>query len=269
MSFADRVRGPQRRTVPFLKQRHRLLGALTLLGFVSVAGCAALRPGSGGAGSPVSHDVNGELAAAVADQYAPGEYVVGPDDLLVVTAHDITEDAEEEAEDDAPQEVRARVSQAGEITLPLIGAVEVAGLTVPDIEELLRERYRTYILEPQLSVRIEEYRSYRVSVLGYVERPGLYELQGQRSLLEVLNLAGGLGPHAGAQVQITRRTRSGVRTHYVDLDRVVRDGDMRFNVPVRAGDVIYVPKVASGAAVGQLHRPWPGAGAREDRAVGA
>jgi polysaccharide export outer membrane protein len=83
-----------------------------------------------------------------------------------------------------------------------------------------------------------------------VQRPGLYDLQGPRSLLEVLNLAGGLGADAAMRVQITRRTRSGLRTHYVDLERVMQDGDMRFNVPVRPGDVIYVPR-ADGEVVGR------------------
>ncbi len=218
--------------------RRAAMSAAVALLTLAGAGCATFRTPDSDTDPRASAGVaNEELAAAMADQYAPAEYVVGPEDLLVVTVHDLAE------EESGPQELRVRVTQGGEISLPLIGAVEVAGRTIPDVETLLRDRYRAYIHEPRLSVLVGEYRSYRVSVLGHVERPGFYELQGQRSLLEVLNLAGGLGADAAMRVQITRRTRSGVRTHYVDLERVMRGGDMRFNVPVRAGDVIYVPEM--------------------------
>jgi polysaccharide export outer membrane protein len=150
-----------------------------------------------------------------------------------------------------------RVAPDGVVTLPLVGAVPVAGQTVRAIEELLRDRYNTYIYEPHVTVRVEEFRRLRVSVLGYVQRPGFYQLEGQGTLLEALSVAGGLDERAGTTVEITRRTRRGVRTHAVDLDRVVHNGDMRLNVPVRAGDVIYVPAAGTrhtsgdGVAVGE------------------
>jgi protein involved in polysaccharide export with SLBB domain len=83
-----------------------------------------------------------------------------------------------------------------------------------------------------------------------VQRPGFYQLEGHGTLLEALSVAGGLDARAGTTVEITRRTRRGVRTHAVDLERVVRNGDMRLNVPVRAGDVIYVPAAGAGHTAG-------------------
>src|SRR5262245_2146467 len=105
------------------------------------------------------------------------DYEIGADDLLEVTLFDI------EAKNGEPRHVDTRVSQSGAITLPLVGTVTVGGQTAVAAEQTLRDHYRRFIHDPQVTVFIKEFRSYRVSVVGYVEKPGVYEVSGQRSLL--------------------------------------------------------------------------------------
>jgi polysaccharide export outer membrane protein len=187
--------------------------------------------------------------AAVGERQAIREYLVGPEDLLEISLYDI-EDASGE-----PRRIPARVSQTGVITLPLVGQIEVAGNSAVEIEGLLRERYREFIHEPQITVFVKEYRSYRISVVGHVENPGLFEVSGEKTLLEILGMAGGLNKDAGTMVQLTRQTQKGLRTHYIDLDRLVRGGDLRFNVPLRPGDVVSVPKAGVFYVEGSVKNP--------------
>jgi len=119
----------------------------------------------------------------------------------------------------------------------------------------LRKRYKKFIHEPQITVFIKEYRSYRVSVVGYVEDPGLYEISGDKTLLAALGMAGGLNDAAGTTVRLTRRTDKGLRTYYIDLDRVLLEGDMSLNVPLLAGDVVNVPKAGIFYVEGSVKNP--------------
>jgi polysaccharide export outer membrane protein len=80
-------------------------------------------------------------------------------------------------------------------------------------------------------------------------------VQGDKTLLEVLGMAGGLNREAGNMLEVTRRTSNGLRTHYVELDRLMREGDLRFNIPLRPGDVITVPKASVFFVAGSVNKP--------------
>jgi polysaccharide export outer membrane protein len=92
-------------------------------------------------------------------------------------------------------------------------------------------------------------------VVGYVEKPGVYEVSGQRSLLEVLAMAGGLNARAGKTLQISRGGEDKLETIVVDLDRLSRDGDMRLNLAMMPGDVVNVPKAGVVYVQGSVKKP--------------
>jgi polysaccharide export outer membrane protein len=194
--------------------------------------------------------LNGQIAMAASQgRRHTADYRIGPDDLLEVTLFDI------EGKNGEPRQVPVRVTQSGVVTLPLIGQVEVGGKTPVEAEAVLREHYRRYIHEPQIAVFVKEYRAYRVSVVGYVEKPGVYEVTGERTLLEILAMAGGVNDKAGKTVQISRRHDDKLETLFVDLDRLAQEGDMSLNLTMISGDVVNVPRAGVVYVEGSVKKP--------------
>src|SRR5436853_4394106 len=124
----------------------------------------------------------------------PQDYRIGFDDVLDISVFEAPELNRE-----------VRVSSAGEISLPLLDSVHVAGLTPREselvLEELLR---RTYMKDPHVSVFVREMQSHPVSVLGAVRKPGRFQVRGSKTLLEILSLAEGLADDAGETAIIMR-----------------------------------------------------------------
>ena len=126
-------------------------------------------------------------------------YVLGPDDQIVIRAIDAPEIS------DKP----ILIGTNGNITLPLIGRVKAGGLTVEQLETELNTRLKEYVRDPQVSVTVAESRSHPVSVFGAVTKPGVIQLQGRKTLYEVLSMAGGPRETAGSSLTVTRRRENG------------------------------------------------------------
>jgi len=223
-----------------------------LLGFFLLAsGCFARRQPQIPQAASEPNEIaalNRQIAQA-ASSTPKRDYTIGAEDLLEITLYDI------QSADGEPRVLKARVSASGNIVLPLVGQVKAAGLTTAGLEQRLREKFKRYIRDPQLTVFVKEYRSYRVSVVGYVEKPGVLRISGQKSLLEVIAMAGGLDKEAGKTVQLTRKTKSGVKTVVIDLDRLSRQGDLALNLTMAPGDVVTVPKAGVFYVVGSVKKP--------------
>lgn len=142
------------------------------------------------------------------------DYRVGPNDLLDVEVLDLDKD-------NAKRTVR--VNAAGAISLPLIGAIVVAGLTAQQVEAHIAARYsEKYLQNPQVSVFIKEFTTERITVDGAVVKPGIYPLTGQITLLRALALAGGFGQIADSnEVMLFRVNEKGQRQVAVfDVDKI-------------------------------------------------
>jgi len=199
------------------------------------------------ASSQRAEEINKALSAA--SQQSSGasrDYRLGPDDLVQITIYNIPE---QEARI-TPRTVTLRVSQDGMIVLPLIGSMEVRGKTTADLERDLNQRYTKFIRNPQVGVLITEFRQ-RVSVMGAVQRPGVFELTGLKTVVDALALAGGVTEKAGNQVHIYRQDASGARQSIViDLMMLANSGGQvmgpngpaSVNMPLQAGDVVNVPQ---------------------------
>lgn len=193
---------------------------------------------------------NQDLALMAAQAAAvPAEYLVGPEDLIEVTLYDIANT------DGEPRMVMARVSNSGFITLPYIGKVRAAGFGPLGLEEELRTAYLKFIHDPQITVFVREYRSFRVSVVGNVEQPGVLELRGRKTLLEALALAGGLNDEAGRSIRLSRATPDNVQSVVINLDQLAQSGDLRLNPSLLPGDVINVPKAGTFYVEGMVKQP--------------
>jgi polysaccharide biosynthesis/export protein len=180
------------------------------------------------------------------------EYRVGPKDVLKITVW---------GHDDLSRQVV--VSADGSFQFPLVGDIRAAGLTPGGVETLLRDLLgKDYLVNPQVSVSVQEYRSQRVFVLGEVEKPGTYAMTGQTMLLDVLSQAGGPGKSAGRQVVVVRFPLSegpltpgaaNSVTLRANLKRLL-DGDAGENIPLQNGDTVFVPKLTSFFVLGEVIR---------------
>lgn len=180
-------------------------------------------------------------------------YQVGAKDVLKITVF---------GHDDLSR--AAVVSAAGAISLPLLGDVPVAGLTVGQIETRLRELLgKDYLVDPKVAVSVHEYHSQRVFLLGEIEKPGTYALSGKTMLLDILSLGGGIGKTAGRQVVIVRSGRTdgpadpgaaGTQTMRISLQRLL-DGDPSANLELSSGDTVIVPRQSSFFVQGEVLKP--------------
>jgi polysaccharide export outer membrane protein len=199
------------------------------------------------AGSQRAEEINKALSAAAQQSSgASRDYRLGPDDLVQITIYNIPE---QEARI-TPRMVTLRVSQDGLIVLPLLGQIEVRGKTTGEVERELNVRYAKFIRNPQVGVLVMEFRQ-RVSVMGAVRKPGVFELTGPRTVVDALALAGGVTEVAGNQVHIYRQEPSGAWQNIaIDLMMLANTGGQftnaagsaPINMPLQAGDVINVPQ---------------------------
>ena len=127
--------------------------------------------------------------------FDPREYVIGPEDVLDINVFE------------APEMNRdVRVSASGEISLPLLGAVAAGGFTPRELETALEKLlHQKYMKDPHVSVFVRDMQSHPVSVMGAVRKPGIFQIRGSKTLLEILSLAEGLADDAGEDVIILRR----------------------------------------------------------------
>jgi polysaccharide export outer membrane protein len=143
-----------------------------------------------------------------------------------------------------------RVNASGELSLPLIGQVPVAGLTSQAAEQLIATRYEEkYLRDPQVSLFIKEFTTRRVAIEGAVLRPGVYPMTGQLTLLRALALSGGFAPYADInQIVVYRNGAGGAREQFAyDLDKV-RAGQV-MDPDIRSDDVIVVQRNARRTAL--------------------
>jgi polysaccharide export outer membrane protein len=130
---------------------------------------------------------------------APPTYVLGPGDEVTIWAFGIDEIAAHPI----------RIDLNGYLDVPVAGHVKAAGLTVDQLRDELTTDLLKQIKHPQVTVSVTDLRSQPVSVMGAVNKPGTYQLQGQKTLLEVLSLAEGVKSDAGNSVRISRSIDQG------------------------------------------------------------
>lgn len=160
------------------------------------------------------------------------EYKIGPKDLLEINVFELPE-----------LNQTVRVSEEGSITIPLVGRVMIDGLAKDEVErklaELLEEKY---VKKAQVSVFIKEYQSKQVAVIGAVGEPGMYELVGNLTLLQMISKAGGFTENASNELFVLRKENNGSPAALrINLEELLMNGNPKLNIPLQANDVINVP----------------------------
>ncbi|GAC1516353.1 MAG: hypothetical protein NVS1B11_36770 [Terriglobales bacterium] len=169
---------------------------------------------------------------------------LGSGDLLEVNVYNVPE-----------LTTKSRVSDRGDIYLPLIGYVRVAGLTPDEAQEIIQKKLSDggFVKDPHVTIFIAEYTSQAVTVLGEVAKPGPYPVMGEQRLYNLLSAAGGLTEKAGRTVTIDHRSSpdSPITIHLADGLAQTSDS----NVAVEPGDTIVVERAGLVYVVGDVGRP--------------
>jgi polysaccharide biosynthesis/export protein len=209
---------------------------------------------------------------------------IGLDDLLNITIFEAPE-----------MNSIVRVSASGDISMQLLGAVHAAGLTPMQLEsELQAQLRRSYMKDPHVGVFVQELQSHPVSVVGAVKMPGVFQIRGTKTVIEVLSMAQGLADDAGDTVLImhsggrdepgysagqplpqtgvapaarpqaklakTDGTQSAViettsQIEEINLKMLLESSNSALNVPVRPGDIVKVPRAGIIYVVGEVNKP--------------
>lgn len=185
----------------------------------------------------------------LAAQPSADDYRVGIDDVLVVSVLQ------------APElNTSARVSQLGTISLPLIGEIPVAGLSSHEIAAAVATKLREkYIREPEVSVQVTDTQSHGVSVIGAVKKPGVVQIRGTKTLLEVLSLAEGVTDDVGEDIVVVHapdQNHTGDRASTtIKVKSLYEAGDAAANIAIEPGTVIKVQQAAMVYVVGEVKKP--------------
>jgi polysaccharide export outer membrane protein len=191
-------------------------------------------------------------------ELALSTYALGPGDQVSVSVLDLDEMGKEPY----------RVDMGGNLRLPLAGSIPVTGLSVDQTADLIGKRLTAYLRNPDVTVTLIEMRSQPVSVLGEVRSPGVIQLNGQKTLFEILSLAGGLSPDAGYGIRITREKQWGkIPLPGAKLDdkgefwfaevnvKEIMDGNSpENNIQMKPKDVVTVPKGVMVYVLGAVKR---------------
>ncbi len=186
-------------------------------------------------------------SGALAQAAANAEPVLGPGDQVRMTVYQ-----------NPDLSVEQRVSELGSIAVPLIGAVRVGGLSVPQAQALVEKMLRDggFVIKPQVTIQTVQIRSSQMSILGQVAKPGRYPIESVGSKVsEMIATAGGVLP-GGADVFTLVGQRDGKPVKLdIDLPLILQSGRSDLDVQVANGDIVYVDRAPTIYVYGEVQRP--------------
>jgi len=190
---------------------------------------------------PATED-SGTPAANDAEQNSTLRLGVG--DLVELSVYNVPELA-----------TKTRVGNNGDIYLPLVDYVHVSGLTLEEAQTVIEKRYADggFLKDPHVTLFVDEYASQGASVLGEVNKPGVYPVIGQQRLLDLVSAAGGLTDKAGRAVTVTHRNQPD-KPITVTLARNAPPNS-ESNIEVYPGDTISVHRADIVYVVGEVNKP--------------
>ncbi len=189
----------------------------------------------------------------------PTNYILGPNDQITLSVADLDEISNKPM----------RIDMRGDLNIPLAGRIHAEGLTPDQLESEIESALKKNLRDPHVVVNVSEFRSQPVSVLGNVVSPGVHQLEGRKTLFEMLSLAGGLRPDAGYSVKITRNRRWGriplpdahddssgeFSVASVSVRNIMNGTNPAENIIIKPEDTITVPKADMIYVIGSVRRP--------------
>ena len=249
MKNSDHLNKEKGDGAPLLQKKLRQL-ILMLLMISFVGGCASTDGPKNAhfyVGPNEINELNEKILAQAQMRSEPGEILIGEGDLLQISVFEAKE-----------LDKTVRVNSRGYVSLPLVGEVQVSGLTAIEAEEKMEDMYRSrFIKDPHVSIFVEEQISQRITLVGQFKNPGTYDYLSNQRLLDVIALGGGLSERAGQVVQVrrSRYVQGEPNIFIVDLDRLIKEGDVELNIKLNGGDVLFIPESGVFFVDGAVKRP--------------
>ena len=214
------------------RSRARIAGAVrtivVALALSALAACASISVPFFSGGAAQTRTLAGPEAAASG---ADAGYVIGAEDALEIAVWR-----------DETLKATVLVRPDGGISFPLAGDLIVAGKTVADVRAELVRRLEKFIPEPVVTVSVVKVSSYRIYVLGRVNKPGDYQAGRLLDVLQALSLAGGMTPFASEDaIRVIRKVGGNTVSYPFEYSRVRKGGDLSQNITLKSGDVLLVP----------------------------
>ncbi len=177
---------------------------------------------------------NGDITQDLNDLKGNSDYILQPGDLVEIQVF---------MEDDMKRILR--IATNGTITYPLIGNIKISGYSVSDAEYILSSALKKYIKNPQVSMLIQEYGNKTVYVLGQVAKPAAIQIPPEKPLtvLEAITSVGGFTDIAAVSRVRVLRMENGKQTSIdVDVTQITKQGNKALDIPLKPGDVVFVPQ---------------------------
>jgi protein involved in polysaccharide export with SLBB domain len=162
------------------------------------------------------------------------DYRISAADLISVTVYQ-----------DSDMSRKVRVNANGAVTMPLIGAVKIGGMTLIEAQSAIETKLAKYLVSPQVSLFIEDYGSKLVYVMGEVQKPGSYPIPAEKTLtvLEAISTAGGFTPIAGQdRTRVLRNVNGASVTYTIEVKAITQQGQKDKDLVLEPNDVVYVPQ---------------------------
>ena len=188
----------------------------------------------------------------------PSTYLLGADDQIIIQGPELEEVA------NRPY----RIDPEGYVSLPMLGRLKAGGLTIGDFETQLNHAAAKYVRNPQLVASVAEFHSQPISVVGAVNQPGAQQLQGRKTLMQVISMVGGFRPDAGNTLTITRESQWGplplpnattdasrkYSVAEISIPELLSEKNPELNIPIMPNDVITIPVSETVYVVGDVHK---------------
>ena len=195
-------------------------------------GAAPAAPAASPATTAAATPLPSSATAPIGGYPLASDYIIGPEDVLQITVW---------KNDSLSRTLPVRPD--GKISLPLLQDIHAAGLTPMQLHDKIVSALGEFMPNPEVAVTVVDVKSYRVSVLGEVMKPGQLQLKADTTVLEAIALAGGFRDFASpSKIMILRKDAKGATQKIkFNYNRAVKDNRPEDNVTLKSGDVVVVP----------------------------
>jgi polysaccharide export outer membrane protein len=162
------------------------------------------------------------------------DYRLAPADLLDVTVYQ-----------DPDMNRKVRVNTNGTVALPLIGSIKIGGMTLIDAQAGIEAKLAKFLVNPQVSLFIEEYGNKTIFVMGEVQKPGSYPIptESRITVLEAISTAGGFTPVAAQdRARVLRYVNGASVTYNINIKEITQQGQKEKDMVLEPNDIVYVPQ---------------------------